>query len=446
MVPRSLLRVFALAALGPFLASCDLLPSYFGTSDDGPPLPGERISIMAFGQTLQPDPSIADLEIRLPAPYLNTAWSQTGGSPSHAMYHLELADLPSEAWRVDIGEGSDDDQQILASPIVVEDKIYTLDSRSLVSAYDVASGKRLWQVDIEQEDEEDGFFGGGLGYDNGRLYVSTGFAMVFALDAATGETIWAQPVPAPVRAAPTISGGRVFLVTIENQTLALATEDGRRLWEHTGLQEPASLLGAANPAVSGSTLIVPYTSGELYAILVENGRVLWNDGLAAVNRVDPVADMGHIRALPVIDRNLVLAISNSGTMAAIDLRRGARVWDAQLGGAEMPWVAGDFVYILTNDAQVVCLSRRDGRIRWVQLLPQFEDPEDREDPIQWLGPVLAGDRLIVMGSHEEAISLSPYDGEILGRIDLPDAPALAPIVAGRSIYYVTQNASLIALR
>ena len=191
-----------------------------------------------------------------------------------------------------------------------------------------------------------------------------------------------------MRAAPTVSGGRVYVITLDNRVFALATDDGRRLWEHSGIQETAHLLGAASPAVAGSTVIVPYSSGEIFSMLAENGRVLWNDGLSAINRVDPIGDLAHIRGLPVIDRDVVLAVSHSGTMAAIDLRRGERVWDAELGGVQMPWVAGDFIYLLTNDSQVVCLWRRDGRIRWVRALPQFEDPEDKEDPIRWVGPVL----------------------------------------------------------
>ena len=112
----------------------------------------------------------------------------------------------------------------------------------------------------------------------------------------------------------------------------------------------------------------------------------------------------------------------------------------------MPWLAGDFIYVLTNDSQIVCLRRDDGRIRWVTALPRFVDPEDFEDPIQWFGPVLAQDRLIVAGSHGEVLSVSPYSGEVLGLIELPDGAVVSPIVANNSIYFLTKEADLVALR
>ena len=181
-------------------------------------------------------------------------------------------------------------------------------------------------------------------------------------------------------------------------------------------------------------------------MLAESGRILWSDSLSAIRRVDPIADLAHIRGLPVIDRGLVVAISHSGRMVAIDQRRGTRAWDIDVGGIEMPWVAGEFIFVLTNDNQVLCLTRREGRVRWVRQLDRFEDPDDLDDPIQWVGPVLAGDRLIVAGSHEKALSISPYTGEPLGELELPGKPAMAPIVADRTLYFLLENAALIALR
>ena len=34
----------------------------------------------------------------------------------------------------------------------------------------------------------------------------------------------------------------------------------------------------------------------------------------------------------------------------------------------------------------------------------------------WFGPLLAGDRLIVAGTNEEALAVSPYTGDMLGHI------------------------------
>lgn len=440
MWPRNL----CLVLVGLALSGC--AGGWLGVGESEPPLPGERIAVMTFGKGLEADPGIAELEVRLPEPYTNAAWSQPGGGPNHALYHLALSDAPKIAWRRDIGLGFSSDRRVLAEPLVVGQRVYAMDARRTVSAFEVERGRNVWRTELPTEDERDGYYGGGIAYDTGRIFVTTGFAMVFALDAETGAVIWSRRLSAPMRAAPVVSGGRVFAITMDNQVHALAATDGGSQWNHRGIEEAAVLIGAASPAVAGSSVVVPYSSGEIFSLLAENGRVLWNDSLAAVNRTDPIADLAHIRGLPVIDRGLVLAVSHSGRMVAIDLRRGVRAWEADLGGVQMPWVAGDFVYVVTNDAQVVCLTRRAGRLRWVRQLERYGDPEDKEDPIQWFGPVLAGGRLILAGSNRRVVSLSPYTGEELGSTKLPGAPAVPPIVASNVLYFVTESADLVALR
>ena len=129
---------------------------------------------------------------------------------------------------------------------------------------------------------------------------------------------------------------------------------------------------APAPRYRASTVVVPYSSGEIFALRVENGRVIWSDNLAALRGLNQISSLADIRGRPVIDRGLVLAISHSGRMVAIDQRTGGRAWDRDIGGVEMPWVAGDFIYLVTNESELVGLTRRGGRVRWIRPLPRFE--------------------------------------------------------------------------
>ena len=153
-----------------------------------------------------------------------------------------------------------------------------------------------------------------------------------------------------------------------------------------------------------------------------------------------------MRASPVIYQNVVYAISNSGRMAAINLHNGTRLWEQRIGGIEPPWIVGDNVYVIDNDSEIACLDRKDGRIRWVRQLPRYENPKKKEDAITWTGPVLAGDRLLVGGTQGMAYALSPYTGDLLGEVDMDDPIEIPPAVAGKTAYFVTDDAELIALR
>lgn len=435
-------RLTTCVAVSLLLAGCS---DWLGEPEE-PPLPGERIPILSLERGVRADPQIADLDVRLPPPWENKEWPQSGGWPSHAMHHLAAGGALDTLWETDIGQGSDSEQRLLAQPVVADGIVYSMDAGATVRAFEIATGDQVWSRDLEPDDDDEGILGGGLAFSDGRLFVTTGFAHVLALNAKSGETVWRKSVAGPMRAAPTIYAGRVYVVTIANELFALAADDGRSLWNHVGIVEAAGLLGGAAPAADDGIVIVPYSSGEIVALRAENGRVVWSDSLTALRRTDPISSLAHIRGMPVIDRGRVFVVSHSGRMAAIDLRTGNRIWERNIGGTNAPWVAGNFIYVVTRDSELVCLSWRDGRVRWVQPLQRFEDEEDQTDPILWAGPVLAGDRLIVASSHEEVWSLSPYSGKLLGRIELSSPVLMAPAIANETLFLLTDDADLIALK
>jgi outer membrane protein assembly factor BamB len=423
------------------LNGCD----WFSKSKE--PLPGERIPVFADRRDLEPDRETAGVQVVLPAPQVNDSWPQSGGYANYAMHHLDIAPAPQIVWSQGIGAGSSSSRLLTTPPVVAEGKVFVKDAESTVTAFEADTGKQIWRVTLAPEKARDtDEFGGGLAYYNGRLFVTTGFAHVFSLDPADGKQIWFSTVSAPVRGAPNVFGDRVFVVSIDNKLHALAAVDGSDLWSFSALQEVAGYVTASSPAASGDYVVAPFSSGELVALRLDNGRQVWNEALIGQRReARAFGNLADIRGRPVIDRGLVVAIGSAGQMAAIDLRSGQRVWERNFGGNQTPWVAGRFLFTVTAQADVIALNRADGKIKWVTPLTQYEDEKHRR-PVLWAGPVLAGDRLLIGGSTGDLVALSPYTGEITGRLEVREPMRLAPVIANRTIYVLTDYGRLIALR
>ena len=281
---------------------------------------------------------------------------------------------------------------------------------------------------------------------SGKVYVATGYGQIIALDAESGKEAWRTTLSAPFRANPTTGGGRVFAVSTDNQVHALDAVSGRKLWSHSGITESAGLYGGSSPILAGNILVAGLSSGEVFALRSDNGRVLWSDSLAAVARTDAVSALADLRGFPVVDRGRVTVASHAGRLADIDLRSGARIWEQGFGSFNTPWVAGDFLFLVTIDGELICASRRDGRVRWVQPLRKWRDEKAKKGRIVWTGPILAGGRLLLASDEGEGLIVSPEDGEIAGTLKFPAAVSVLPIVANRTIFVVTDNGDLVALR
>lgn len=426
------------------LSGCN---SWMGAKED-PPLPGDRVSVLSFDRQLQADPALAQVPMALPPEQTNSEWAFAGGVNSHSGGAYSLAAEPHEVWHKDIGDGTDSDRPLIATPIISNGIVYAMDSGAQITAVNSDNGKELWSVRASPRRLVDKATGGGLAMANGKLFATIGYGEVAAIDPSNGQVLWRTPMPNPLRGSPTSDGARIYVVGIDNELTALSADSGQILWKHSGIAETTGLLGAPSPAIGPGFVLVAYSSGELYALNAENGRELWSDSLSGSRRDSGVLTIAAIRGMPALtaDGSIAVAISNSGRMVAIDTRSGQRLWDQRIGGNQMPWIAGNTVFMIDNTAQLTAINLRDGRIRWINQLAQWEQPKEHSGLIAWYGPVLAGGHLWLTNSEGRMIAYDPSSGAEQARFKLDDTSNRPPVVAGGTLYTLDDGAELTAWR
>ena len=420
--------------------------SWFEGDDEEVKLPGERISVLELQKNLEPQ----DMEMKAagfisPEPWKNEFWPQAGGYPNHTMQNLALNNAPlKKIWSSDIGEGAQDRIPLIAQPIVFDKQVFTIDTESRVSAFDLKTGKELWSRSVKPKKEDEDVISGGIAFSSGKLFVTSGYNELIALDPVQGNVIWKQKLSSPSRAAPSILNDRVFVVTLENKIIAFDANDGKSLWDYQALSELSGIVGAASPAINNEVVIPAFSSGEIMALRVENGSVAWSDDLSPTTRVGGLAALPDIQGLPVIDKNLAFAISFGGKMVAIDLTTGQRVWSKELSGTETPWVAGNMIFLITANSELIALARDTGAIAWVKPLSGFVKEDASRMGLLWSGPVLAGGRLILTGPEGNLLEVNPENGEMIRRMELKDTAAVPPLVAGNTLLILTNDGTLTA--
>ena len=404
-----------------------------------PTLPGTREPALATTITQAPNPE----PITLGAPIANPDWPQPGGHPSHAAQHLALGRAPAPLWQANIDNIPDPGLPVLAPPIVADGMVYVLNNRYHIKAFNIQTGTLAWQIELPVPPQDQDAFGGGLAFHQNTIYASTGFARLFAINTQTQSIAWQTPLPAPARAAPSTNGRLVVTLSIDNQTTASDPASGDVLWQHVGFNQSAGIIGSANAAIDERFVLTPYSSGEVFALLASNGRVIWSDNLSQVRALTPLATLANIRALPVIHNHTAYVTSHAGRTHAIDMQSGGRLWQQPIGASQTPWIAGDYLFMLSNDARLVCLRISTGDAVWsVQLDTLDED----QNPMQWSAPTLAGGQLFLGNALGELIAFDPQSGRIQHATQLSPAAPFRKIVARQMMFTLSNDGTLTALR
>jgi outer membrane protein assembly factor BamB len=411
------------------------------------PVLGQRIAVLTGEGDVTVDPATATLPMNLPQLFANTEWTQSGGNPSKSMGQLALGNALSEAFVVQAGRGSSLTARLAAAPIVANGRVYTIDTFGSVRAFDARTGVSVWASQTPTErGAERSLYGGGIAYDNGRIYATNGIGYVAALDDRNGGIVWKVRPGGPLRGAPTVANGAVYVMSQDNQIYSLKEDDGSTNWSQAASLEVAGVFGSASPAVGQGTVVAGFSSGELNAYRYENGRMVWQDALQRTSIRTSVSSLNDIDADPVVDSGQVIAVGQGGRMVALDILTGQRQWELNLAGIDTPWVAGDWIFVVTDQAKIICVYRQNGHIRWITQLPQFMKAKSKKGEIDYSGPVLAGGRLIVTGSNGALIYVDPTNGAVQSQTSLRVGVSLSPVVANSTLYILDDNARLHALR
>ena len=411
------------------------------------PVLGERIPVLANEGEVEIDLPTAALPMNLPPAVPNTEWTQPGGNASKSVGQLALGTELTRLFSVNGGRGSSLTARLAASPVVAGGRVYTIDTLGAVRAFDGQTGAQLWASQTPNDKgNEASLYGGGIAYDNGRIFATNGLGYVAALDVGTGGILWQVRPGGPLRGAPTVASDAVYVMSQDNQIYSLKESDGTTNWSQAASLEIAGVFGSASPAVGQGTVVAGFSSGELNAYRYENGRQVWSDTLQRTSISTSVSSLSDIDADPVIDNGQVFAIGQGGRMVALELTTGQRMWEANIAGISTPWLAGDWLFVVTDDAKLLCLARANGKIRWINQLPQFVKPKSKKGQIDYQGPVLAGSRLIVVGSNGVLVNVDPVTGSYQSQTNVGAGISLSPVVANSTLYIFDDRGQLHAFR
>ena len=283
----------------------------------------------------------------------------------------ELTDITpsltvSKLWSANVGDG-EGHMGVRQGPTVLDGRVYAAAIDGGVRAYDLQTGALQWTYEPPKvEDKPKLKLSGGPGAGAGLVVIGGLDGEVIALDAATGTEKWRAQVGSEVLAAPVIGDGLVLVRSNDGRVTAFDTEAGQRRWFWQ--RDLPSLTVRGNDAVllGPGYVFVGNDDGSLVALASQDGRLLWEQAIAQAEGRSELDRMADVDGTPALDGTTLYATSFKRQTMAIDGPTGRPIWQKDNGGAGRVGNGSDRVVVADPAGTVWAIDKASGSALWSQ--------------------------------------------------------------------------------
>ena len=333
---------------------------------------------------------------------------------------IENPQVQSKAvWSARAGKGGGKNYSAL-TVVPQPDAVFTADIKGRVFALDPTTGKSIWTTDTESR------IVAGPSLSGGNVYVGTLDAEVIALSRADGKEIWLSTVNNEVLAPPVSDGNVVIVRSVDGSIAGLSEIDGEQLWSLDRKVPSLTLRGLAEPVLFAGVAVIGLDNGRLLAVRMEDGQPIWEQVIAVPGGRTELERLTDVDGQLVVSPNGVFAISYGAELASIRVVDGEVNWRRSIKGNTGVTLHEDLI-ISSDEAGVVwALDAESGAAAW-----KLEELQYR----RLSRPQSIGDYIVVSDFEGYLHWLSPRDGRIVGRSRVASDPLIgAPVEYEGELY------------
>lgn len=310
-----------------------------------------------------------------------------------------------------------------------EQETFAQSDAGMVTAFDNASGRRLWAVQVGMPEEVQFALA-----TNERLALVVSGTKLYALDKKKGDVFWQVPLPSAPSAGPTIDDKLVYigaangaLYTFDLKILEGLIKDdlfGKYGYRGTGWRYQTGSRIAFPCVSTGNVVCVASRDGSLYALDVKSHSVRFQFETDKPVSA-PIAQHG----------SQIYFATNDMKFYCMNAETGALKWELLTGlqVREAPRVIGEHLFLRPENHGLYCLMASTGRQVWW-------NPK--------AGRLLSATPDLVYASDDfgNVMVLRRSDGQQLGSFALPGFATRISNDRTDRLYFATETGLVVCLR
>jgi outer membrane protein assembly factor BamB len=289
-----------------------------------------------------------------------------------------------------------------STPTFADGRLFTLGMSGIVSAWDAASGKRLWQT---APPEVHPLYHTAMSplVDRGLVIVHVGGhnkGALTAFDSATGAVRWQWAGDGPAYNSPIVAefgGTRQVITFTQDNLIGVAAASGELLWRRP--YQTRATQNTITPILYNNTVIISGLSNPVVAFTITRSGAEWRTQNVWEN---PDQSLYMTNAVLVGDTLVGMTHRNSGQFFGLDARTGKTIWTSEPRQATNAAIlrAGAVTFALKDDGELLVL---ENSATGFTPLRRYEVA----DSATWSLPSVSGNRMFV--KDQDSLALFTFE-------------------------------------
>lgn len=298
-----------------------------------------------------------------------------------------------------------------SNPIIVNNIIYTLDTKGNLLAKNKIDFKTLWKIKVIERDNFINYYGGKISFYNDVIFITSRTNDIIAIN-TDGTIKWKKRINSVPISTPVIDNNTLYTITNDNKLYAMDTQDGRIKWIHYGNSKDSTIFGSADPVIYKNYVIASYSSGELFVLNKDTGENIFNTNLTGRYFIFSNFELTDIDSTPQIKNNILVATANNGITIGLNLNNMQILWKQNFASLTNILINNDFVYLITTDNILINMNLKDGKVNYFTQLPQYVNEKKKKGFIYYKSMIFANNKLLTFNNVNEYKIINPLNGEI----------------------------------
>lgn len=308
-------------------------------------------------------------------------------------------------WQVQLGKGPVRKYTRL-KPAIEDEFVYAADTQGSVYKLTLENGSIDWHVRLDSP------ISAGVSLYEDELIIVTLDGQLKVLSQTDGEVLKSIKLPSASIARVATDESAYYVRTVDGKVSAYNRDNSELLWTYDSAMPVLTLRGTGQPILYAGLVISGMDNGKLVALDKKLGIPRWEYRLSAPDGRSEFERMVDVDGSPVLDSDMIFAVSYQGQVAAINLEGKSR-WEKEASSYHHPAMALDNLYLALDNGHIKAIDRYTGQEIWLQKA--FENRKLAQ-------PVVYKSYLVTADEQGYVHVLNLLDGEVVGRKNIRVRP------------------------